>query len=446
VALATLITAACPSRLAGDRRMTASATPVVPSRRYRPGTIRAALSYPRFRVIFIATAMSSVGTWMQNFTLPAYIDERTGSAAMVGLMVFTQLGPLLLLSLPAGVLADRFDRTKFVVTMQAVMLVASVSIAVLITNESPLWTLFAAQLVVGIANALNAPAFSSSIPLLVDRQDLPGAVSLNAAMINGSRVAGPALAAMLTVFGMTIAQLFIVNGVTYLFLIIPLVRFGLPSVRGKHPEQGWRRLMTGINIVRRRQLLSRALVAMMLFSLFSLPFVGLFPSVARLNLGLDPTGSTYKWLYVVWGSGAFFGALAVGSVFAGIDKRRLVPIGFMGFGVSLAAFALVRSPAPAFPIAFVLGFVYFLTATAISTVVQQNVGDAERVSVMPLWFMSFGGTVPIGNLLAGPLIDRFGARPVLLVGAGFAVFLAWWADLARIPLDPLPAQEVLQLS
>jgi MFS family permease len=415
--------------------MSTADTTTAHARTYRPGTVRAALSYPRFRIFFLATALSNVGTWMQNFTLPAYIDDRTGSAALVGLLVFTQLGPLLLLSLPAGVLADRVDRTKFVAAMQVVMMVASIGIAILVATHAPLWTLFAAQLVVGIANALNAPAFSASMPMLVDREDLPGAVSLNSAMLNGSRIGGPALAAVLAAIGVGTASVFLVNAATYVFLIVPLVVLGLPSVRTDHPERGWRRLMTGVNIARRRRVLSRVLWSMTLFSLISLPFIGLFPSVARLNFGLDPTGSTYKWLYVVWGTGALFGALAVGSWLSSFDKRRLIPIGFAGFGVFLAGFALVASAGPAFPIGFALGFVYFMTATCMITVIQQNLTDAERGAVMPLWFMSFGGTIPIGNLIAGPLIDQVGARPVLLAGAAFAGFLAWWTDLARLDAD-----------
>jgi len=309
-----------------------------------------------------------------------------------------------------------------------------------VATDAALWTLFAAQLAVGIANALNAPAFSASMPMMVDRQDLPGAVSLNSAMLNGSRIAGPALAAVLAAIGVGTAAVFLVNAATYVFLIVPLVVLGLPSVRADHPERGWRRLMTGVNIARRRRVLSRVLWSMTLFSLVSLPFIGLFPSVARLNYGLDPTGSTYKWLYVVWGTGALLGALAVGSWLSTIDKRRLIPIGFAGFGVCLTAFALVRSAGPAFPIGFLVGFGYFMTATCMITVVQQNLTDAERGAVIPLWFMSFGGTIPIGNLIAGPLIDKVGARPVLLVGAGFAMFLAWWTDLERLGSEDFLAE------
>ena len=273
------------------------------------------------------------------------------------------------------------------------------------------------------------------MPMLVDRRDLPGAVSLNSAMINGSRILGPALAALLATFGFGTAQLFLVNAATYLIIIVPVLRYGLPMVQGNHPEQGWRRLMSGVNIARRRGVISRVLVATTLFSLVSLPFVGLFPSVARLNFGLDPTGAQYKFLYVIWGAGALFGALAVGSWLSSVDKRRLVTWGFTTFAIALAAFALASSIAAAYPIGFVLGFVYFMTATSMITVIQQNVTDAERAAVMPLWFMSFGGTVPVGNLIAGPIVDQIGARWVMLAGAAFAIFLAWWTDLGRLGAD-----------
>ena len=87
----------------------------------------------------------------------------------------------------------------------------------------------------------------------------------------------------------------------------------------------------------------------------------------------------------------------------------------------LTAFALMTSAAPAFPIAFVLGFCYFALATSMLTIVQQNLRPAERARVMALWFMAFGGTVAIGNLAFGPIVDAVGSRPVMLFGAGSAV-------------------------
>jgi MFS family permease len=379
---------------------------------------------------------------MQNFTLPAYVDDRTKSAALVGLLVFTQLGPLLVLSIPAGMLADKVPRKPFLISMQALQGVLTVVLALLVARDAQLWTLFAVQLGIGIGNALNAPAFQASVPLLVDRRDLAGAVALNSVMINVSRVLGPALAAVLATIGFSTSQLFLVNAATYLFLIGALLVVVIPDVRGVHPEKGWRRLLTGVNIAKGRRVLSRTLLAMFLFSLFSLVYIGLFPSVARLNLDVDVKGTTYKLLYSTWGLGATLGALAVGTFLSQVDRRQLIVRGFLGFALSLGVFALLPVPGPAFPVVFVLGFCYFLTATALVTTFQVNMRDTERAAVMPLWFMAFGGTVPLGNLLFGPVIDAIGARWVLLFGAAFAVFLAWWADLRRLrPEDFLADHE-----
>ncbi|HEY5662550.1 MAG TPA: MFS transporter [Ilumatobacter sp.] len=410
-------------------------TTSAPTHHHAPGTARAALSYRGFRILFIGTTLSSIGTWMQNFTLPAYVDDRTGSASLVGLLVFAQLGPLLVLSIPSGMLADRLNRTRLVIAMQTTMMVLSIVLAVLVSQHAPLWTLFAVQLTLGLANTVNAPAFSASIPMLVARVDLPGAISLNSAMINGTRILGPAIAALLAAAGLSIAQLFLVNAATYLFLIAPLFFVKLPQAIGELPERGWRKLMSGINVVRRRRVLSRSLLTMCMFSLVCLPYIGLFPSVARLNFGIPATGSSYKLLYIVWGLGAFLGALAVGTWLANFDKRRLLPMGMTAFAVFLGMFAIMSSVRVALPVAAALGFVYFMSATVMSSVLQQNLADHERASVMPLWFMSFGGTIPIGNLIAGPIIDAVGARWVLGFGAAFAVFLAWWANLGRLQAD-----------
>ncbi len=415
--------------------MTTSEIAVEPQHDYAPGTARAAFSYRGFRIIFIGLALSNIGTWMQNFTLPAYIDDRTGRPALVGLMVFMQLGPLLVLSIPGGVLADRVSKQKLQLTMQSASVVLTIIIAYCVAKETALWTIFAAQLGIGIANALNAPAFQSSMPLLVHRQDLPGAISLNSAMINGTRVVGPVLAALLAIGGLSVSGIFLVNAATYIFFIAALLIVKMPDVRSGNTAKGWRSLTTGVNIARNRLVLSRLLIGMFLFSLFSLVYIGLFPSVIRLNLDISPASTTYRWLYAIWGLGAFFGAISVGTFLSRIDRKVLIVRGFVGFAVALGVFSQLRGPTPAFPVGFVLGFFYFMTATAITTTLQLNMKNTERASVMPLWFMVFGGTVPIGNLFFGVVIEWIGARAVLGVGAAVALFLAWWVDLRRLPPD-----------
>ena len=409
--------------------------------RHRAGTARAAFSYRNYRLVWTGMLLSNIGTWMQNLALPAYIDDRTGSAKIVSLLVFAQLGPLLLLAIPGGIIASRYNLQRYLLAMQWVQLVFSLVLAAIVSVDGPIWALFLAQTAIGVGNALNAPAFQASVPMLVDRRDLAGAISLNSTQLNGSRVAGPAIAALLAIWGVSTSQIFIINAATYLFLIISLFMVQIPDIRSAPTETGWRRALSGVNIAKSRRVLSRLLISMTAFSLFCLIYVGLFSSVARLNFGISPVGSTYRWLYAVWGFGALCGALATGTFLSHIHRPIIIRRGFVGFAIALAIFASIESIAWAFPVGFVLGLFYFMTANAMVTVFQQNLRDNERVTVMPLWFMSFGGTVTIGGLLAGPMIDAIGARWVLFFGALVALFLAWWCDLDRLPKNAFLIQE-----
>lgn len=399
---------------------------------YRPGSIRAALSYPDFRRMWAASFASQIGTWMQNVVLPAYAYERTGRASIVGLLVFAQLGPLLLLSIPAGVIADRVDRRRWLIAMQIVQLLFSVVLAGLAAGDAAIWMLFAASLGVGVGNALNAPAWSAMLPMLVSRQDIPGSISLNSTTLNAARVIGPIIVAVFSPLGVTTAQFFLVNAATYLFVIVALYQTRLPAVAKAVGERGLRQFTAGIRLVRTMPVTLRLLLSLMTFSLISLPYVGLFPAVSDELFGIAETTSTYKWLYATWALGACLGGLAVGTLFVGTDKRRLVRIGFAGIAVSLAGFALGSGPAGAFVAAVPLGFAYFATTTSMMTIVQSRLHDHERGRVMSIWFMAFGGTVPVGNLIFGPVMDAVGAQWVLLGGALWAAFLAWWCDIARI--------------
>ena len=396
------------------------------------GTVGAALQSRPFRVMFTGSFLSSIGTWMQNVVLPAYVYHRTGRASLVGIFIFAQLGPLLLLSIPAGVIADKFDRRKWLIFTQTIQLTFSFLLFPLAAADAHVVWLFMAQLGVGVGNALNAPAWSATLPGLVPPEDLAGAISLNSTIINGSRVIGPIIVAILASWGVTTSQVFFINALTYLFVIFALLRVTIPHIAPVQGEPGWRQLMTGISIARQRKVISRILLSLATFSFLSLPYVGLFPAVARLNFGIDETGSTYRWLYATWGLGAALGGLAIGTVLVGVDKRTIIRWGFAFFAIFIALFALANTPLLAFIVAFPLGIAYFGTTTSMMTVLQSRLAPNERGRVMSLWFMAFGGTVPLGNLIFGPVIDAIGARWVLLGGAVWALFLAWWCNVKSL--------------
>jgi MFS family permease len=400
---------------------------------FAPGSARAALAYPKFRRMWVASFSSNIGTWMQNVVLPVYVLDRTGKASVVGLMVFAQLGPLLFLSIPAGVIADRFDRRRWLIGTQLLQLFFSALLAPLASADASIWAIFLVACGVGVGNALNAPAWSAMLPTLVSRDDLAGSVSLNSTMINGSRVVGPIVVAVLRSFGVSTPQIFLINAATYLFVVWALVRTPIRHTPAAATgERVLRQLSSGWRIARANAPVWRLVLTLFTFSLFSLPYVGLFAPVARLNFGIDKGSTTYEWLYATWGLGAALGGLAIGTVFVRSDKRTLIRAGFVAFAVCLAAFAIAREPVGAFISGALLGFAYFGTTTSMNTVMQSRVLDHERGRVMSLWFMAFGGTVPLGNLVFAPVIDAIGARWVLLGGAAWALFLAWWCDVARL--------------
>jgi MFS family permease len=270
------------------------------------------------------------------------------------------------------------------------------------------------------------------LPTLVSRQDLPGSVSLNSTMINGSRVVGPIVVAVLRSFGVSISQIFLINAVTYLFVVAALLRTPIKQTKPVAREPGMRQFTSGLRIARANPAVWRLLVTLFTFSLLSLPYVGLFAVVARKNFGIDKGSTNYEWLYATWGLGAAMGGLAIGTVFVSYDKRRLIRHGFVAFAVFLAVFALVRSPIGAFISGAALGFAYFGTTTSMNTIFQSRVADHERGRVMSLWFMAFGGTVPLGNLVFAPLMDAVGARWVLVGGATWALVLAWYCNIEKI--------------
>ena len=411
---------------------TDSSTPVSrPNNPHKTGSARAAFHVRDFRRIWFGSFASNIGTWIQNVVLPIYVYARTGSASIVALLIFAQLGPILLLSIPGGVIADRVDRKKFLISMQAIQLCCSLMLALFAANNSPIWMLFLAQLGVGVGNALNIPAWSAMLTSLVPPSDIAGAISLNSTVVNGARVVGPIIVALLSQWHVTTSEFFAINAATYIFVIFALLSVNVPEI-AFDTTAGWRRFTFAFKIARERVVMSRLILTLASFSLLSLPYVGLFPAIAKLNFGIEPQSATYKWLYATWGLGACLGGLSVSTLFVDVDNRKLIRMGFASFAVSMMGFALAPNVELAFFTVFFLGAAYFFTTTSMQTVFASGLTPEIRARVMALWFMAFGGTVPLGNLIFGPLIDRYGSQWLLVLGSLWAVVLWWWCDIERL--------------
>ncbi len=392
-----------------------------------------------FRRVYTGAFCSNIGTWMQNVVLGALAYELTKSSSFVGIVLFAQLGPMLFFSMIGGLLADSFDRRRLLIVISATQAVLAVALAGVTTSADPSRvSIVVIVFLIGMGQSVFGPAYAAVLPDLAGPGNLAGAISLNSTQMNGSRVIGPAIGGLLfAAYGAPVV--FVINGLTYLFVIGALASVRLPDVEVDDGNGAsvsrLRRLALGFRIARARHPVGRSLSLMVLFSLLCLPFIGQMPVLADQNLGIAAKSSAYGWLYASFGFGAMLGALSVGTIFADVPMERLVRRGLVAFALSLAVFSWLRMPAPAFVVIAVVGFFYFSLVTALSTVLQMHLAGNERGRVMALWMMAFGGTVPVGNLIAGPIIDATSVTTVVFPGAMIALGLAWYADLLPRPTD-----------
>lgn len=388
----------------------------------------AALSHTAFRRVFAGTFASNIGTWMQNVTLIALAYDLTGDATFIGVVTFAQLGPMLLLSPVGGAIADRVNRRVLMVSVAGIQALLSLALAFVASQDDPSKVALVAIVAgIGIGGAINGPAANATLPALVGMNDLQGAVALNSASMNASRVAGPILGGLTAAVGGA-PLVFVVNAATYMFVILALMTAHADfSPKGHGGESPLRQLAGGFREAKADPVIGRVLSTIAVYSVLSLVFIYQMPKIAAEQFGLDD--QAYTILFATFGLGALIGALSMGSLLAGRDRATMVRAGLGVFAVALAVFALTNTAAVGFASVFVCGASYFVVVTALVTILQLRVSSEVRGRVMGLWMMAWAGLVPVGGLLAGLVIDSIGMTVVLLAGAVTSAVLAAVVDL-----------------
>lgn len=394
------------------------------------GTARDALAQPDFRRVYIASGLSNTGRWMQQAALGVLAWELTESPAFLGYIIFAQLGPLALLSLPGGSLADAVDRRRLLLATQTWQMVWSFVLAWQVWDgEISERGLLLLVFVIGLGQGLFAPTFMSVVPSLAGTDNLRAAVSLNSMQVNGSRVVGPAIGGWLTAvtgFG----EVFALNAATYLIVIVAIYLTDLPAP-GATTTALVDRLFGGFKAAARAPQVGRPLLVMTTFAMLCLPFIGQLPAIAEVNLGIDAKSTRYGLFYACFGLGALGGATLVGTVLLNVAQDKVVRVTLSGFALALAALAVVRSEWLGYPVIFAVGLFYFALPTTLSTFLQEHLDETVRGRVMALWVLSFGGTVPFSNLIAGPIVEATSLTAVLAVGVAAAAALAIGVRLRR---------------
>jgi predicted MFS family arabinose efflux permease len=394
----------------------------------------ASLSHRPYRRYWIGLFLSNVGTWMQSVAQGWLVLRLSDSAWLLGLVGFAGSIPTLLLSPLAGVAADRLDRRRLLLATQSTQMACALALASATFLGFVSVPLVASIAVVnGVANALTVPSHQSLFLDLVGREDLTNAIALNSMQFNLSRIVGPALAGI-AIAALGEAACFALNAVSFVAILVPLsVMAPLPRSRRRR-RSAWIDLRSGLRFAHRHSLIPQLLALVAAVAVFGTPAVTMAPLFARRLLDVGPEG--LGGMLSAVGLGAVATALLMAS---GGDFRRKgagVLLAATGFALSLFGFALSRSYGLSLACLALLGGSMTSTASLVNTLLQKSAPDRMRGRIVSLYAVAWLGLVPVGNLQAGAVAERFGASATLLVGAvGITLTLVVIRILRPIPAD-----------
>lgn len=408
-------------------------TPVLGrGRAFAMGTF-AALRHRNFRIFYGGQILSLVGTWMQSTAHGWLVLELTNSELLLGLVTAAGSLPILLLTLYAGVVADRRDKRAIILAAQCGSLVLALALALLTdTDRITIGWILALVLLAGVANAFEIPTRQSFFAELVGKEDLTNAIALNSSAFNLTRIVGPALAGVL-IGTAGIAACFYANAVSYVAVIAGLLAIRRPRMAVVRSTESVReKLAEGFRFVWNDRL-ARALVGLIaIASIFGFPYAMLLPVFARdvLHAGAPGLG----WLLSATGVGSLTGGITVAALAGRARRGRLLLAAAAGFAVLVGAFSLSRSLPLSLLLLALAGFCIIPFTATVNALLQTLTPDSLRGRVMSVYVFMFLGMTPVGSLQAGAAARWIGAPAALTASSAIflAAVLAAWAKVPEL--------------
>jgi MFS family permease len=401
----------------------------------QPGRIRRAthrtflsLRHRNFRLFFYGQLVSNTGNWLTNVALTLLVLHLTNSGLAVGALAAAQFGPILLLSPWAGAIADRHDKRTLLFITQSVEMCQSVALAVLaFMPDPPVAGFYLIAVVGGVALAFDNPLRRSFVTEMVPGEDRPNAVALYSAIVNASRIFGPALAGILIVT-VGYGWCFTLDAASYVFVIAALwMMRPAELLRLAHPKEKPKgAVRAAVRYIAATPSLRIAFVMLMVIGTLGYNLNVELPLFVERSL--HDGDSAFTFLYTIFSVGALASALVVAN--RQLVHLRNVLIGASSFGVALLLLAVTPGLGFAVPVLLVLGVSSILYFTATTAIVQVDADASMFGRILALQSVLLIGTAPIGGPIDGAIADAFGARAPLLVGGVAALGAALWGVLA----------------
>ncbi|MPZ70104.1 MAG: MFS transporter [Actinobacteria bacterium] len=391
--------------------------------------------------MFVGNLVSNSGTWFQNIAQVLLVYRLTGSTFLVGVVNFAQFAPILVLATTAGRTADRVDRRRLLIWMQACAAVISGLLALLTQLDAiPTALVITFAFATGVTTAFTTPTLQAFLPSLVPRAELHSVVALTSVTYNLARALGPVLG-VVVVARYGIAWAFLVNSLSFLALVAALLVVRERDTSATTDTDAGPPVVVGLRFIAGNVFLFLPIAVVALVSLAADPVNTLTPGFSTEILGRPDTYA-----------GFLVGAFGVGAVAAAFivtrwhPSPRVLAVTLTTQAAGMFGFALSSTEWVSLGALVVSGFGFLASVTAATSLLHLVIDDAYRGRVMAYWSLSFHGVRPIGSLIDGALAAAAGLRvagtalavPALL-GAGAALVVA---RRSRAPADTAPADTV----
>ena len=370
-----------------------------------------AFQYRDFRLLWFGACTSSIGTWMQQLAQAWLVLEISHSARMLGLDAFLANIPIFLFSLVGGVVADRMSRRHLLLGSQYVQMTSAFLLAALLYFKVvQIPYILALSFISGTAQSFGGPAYQALVPTLVNKEDLPNAISLNSIQFNLARVIGPVLGGLaLTKLGAV--WCFFLNGVSFIAVIISLYKLRVNFAPEKTKESILTSMKQGFGFIRKQGAMEGLIILAFCMTALAIPMITFLPVFAK-DVFRQGAG-TYATLLVFSGLGSITGALTVAAIGHVQNKGRMALLMLVLLGGGMAAFARSSSVVFSCGMLFFSGAALIGTFTMITSLVQLTATDNMRGRVMSVFNVAFRGGMPMGNLATGWLVPVLTAPVVL---------------------------------
>ena len=369
-----------------------------------------------FRRYIIGSLISDTGTWMQVMAQAWVMSTLTNKAILLGLVNLCAGIPTILLTMPGGAAADRYDKRKILVATQIWQIILALFVGwLIVTHRIQIWQILVTATLLGICVAFEMPAISAFVPELVRYDQIGAAIAMDRSVFHGSRLLGPSLAGWLvTRWGA--ASAFFANAASFIALIVAIISIP-PRKTGTEEEEEQRRsgILEGFRYLKSDRIMVLMVALIALTTIFVFPVISvMLPLYVRnlLHLGADRLG----WLMAISGTGSLAGSLGFLSI---SRHHRFQFMTGNAIAVALALFGMARSNS--FPLtAASMGFLAIglsMNFALANTIVQERAPSPLRGRISAVFGLSFFGLMPIAGLGIPGLADLIGMRTALTVAA-----------------------------